>query len=445
LSTTKKYWIRSGIITMAERFSSLILGFGSFFILVRTLSKEDFGIWALFLSVTTLIELARNGLIQNALIKHLSVANTPHTEKEIITASLALNILLTTLSVLGLFFLAPTLAQYWHSPVLLPMFRFYILTTVVLVFFSQFNFIQQANLDFKGIFFSNFLRQAGFFSYIMYLFLTDTKPDMVQMVNVQSVCALGGALLSVFFVRKYIKMHHKVSWEWVSNLFHYGKYVFGTNISAVFFKTADQMMLGHLRNTAEVGSYNAAARISNLFEVPVTSIATIVFPQSARRIHEEGKTAAKELYEKSVAAMLSIILPGVLFVCLFPKLVLLILTGKEYTDVTLVLQLVVTQNLFLPFMRQFGTILDSDGKPHVNFYFIVVNATLNIVVNYFAISYYGLEGAAWGSLIVYSFCTAFVVLYMIKQYGIDVASTLRKTILFYPEMWRMLTRKKKEA
>lgn len=425
---------------MAERFSSLILGFGSFFILVRTVNKDEFGIWSLFLSVTTLIELARNGLIQNALIKHLTTSE-PELKKEIITASLALNVILTSISAALLYILAPILADYWHSPILLPMYRFYIITTIVLIFFSQFNFIQQANLDFKGIFFSNLVRQAGFFFYILYKFLTNQTPDMVQMVNVQSICAIAGALLSIIFVQKYIEMSRTINWHWVKKLFHYGKFVFGTNISSVFFKTADQMILGNLRSTVEVGSYNAAARISNLFEVPVTSIATIVFPQSSKRIHEEGPSAAKQLYEKSVAVMLSIILPGVIFVCIFPKLVIFVLTGKDYTDIAFVLQLVVIQNLFLPFLRQFGTILDSVGKPHINFYFIIANAVLNIGVNYFMISKYGLEGAALGSLIVYIFCTSFVCLYMVKNYNISIKRTLLNTFAFYPEIFKMLKSK----
>jgi lipopolysaccharide exporter len=428
---TKKYWLDSGLLTMAERFSALILGFGSFLILVKTVSKETFGIWALFLSVTTLVELARNGLIQNALIKHLTTAEED-LKKEIITASLALNVILTSVSAVCLYFIAPILAEYWHSPLLLPMFRYYIFTTVILIFFSQFNFIQQANFDFKGIMISNLLRQSCFFFYVLFLFLTHREPDLVQMVNFQSFAAFLGAIVSILYVRKYIAFSKKVNWEWVSKLFHYGKFVFGTNISSVFLKTSDQMILGHLRTTVHVGSYNATARISNLFEVPINSIAMIVFPQSSKRIHEEGISAAKQLYEKSVAVMLCLILPGILFVCLFPKFILYVLASKQYIDMAFVLQLVVVQNLFLPFLRQFGTILDSAGRPQFNFYFILANAGLNIVVNYFMISAYGVEGAAGGSLIVCIICTLFTIWYMRREFDISIKNTLLNTVNFYP-------------
>jgi len=258
---------------------------------------------------------------------------------------------------------------------------------------------------------------------------------------VQSICALAGAAVSFFFARSYLFIDTKIDWTWVTKLFHYGKYVFGTNISSSFFKTSDQMILGWLLGPIAVGGYNAAARVSNFFEVPVTSIAAIVFPQSARRIHEQGPSAAKHLYEKSVAVMLAIILPAILFVVLFPKFVLLVLADRKYLSVALVLQLIVLQSLFLPFLRQFGTILDSVGKPHINFYFILANALLNIIVNYFMIKLFGLEGAAFGSLAVYIICTGFVGYYMKMHYHISFGKTIRNTLEFYPEIAQTLQTK----
>src|SRR6478752_8768327 len=101
----KGYWIRSGAYTILQRSSMLLFGVGSFMLLVRMLSKDDFGVWSLFLSVATLFEVARNGLIQNALIKYLN----SHDEAEhasIISASFYLNILLTIISLVIIYFLA---------------------------------------------------------------------------------------------------------------------------------------------------------------------------------------------------------------------------------------------------------------------------------------------------------------------------------------------------
>jgi lipopolysaccharide exporter len=401
MGSNKSYWLRSGIYTMLERVAALVFGFGSFFFLVRIFSKEAFGVWALFLTVTAFIEVARNGLIQNAQIKFLTSSDKKE-HPEIITASLVLNVILTLVSILIILGFANLLGQMWDSPVLEPMLYIYILTTVALIPFSQFNFIQQANFDFKGIFWSNFVRQGLLFGYILVVYWFGFPLNLIYLTVFQAIAGIFGAICAFFFVKRFLTWSTYVNWSWVKRLFHYGKYVFGTNVSSMFFKGMDQMMLGSLVGTASVAVYNTAIRISNFVEVPTTSVASMVFPQSAKRATTEGKEAVKYLYEKSVGLILALILPSMLFVLVFPKLIIWIVAGEEYFDAAPVLQVTIIFSLFIPFLRQFGTVLDSINKPKINFYFIVFCAVLNFGFNYWFINMYGIIGAAYGTLTSYS-------------------------------------------
>ncbi len=395
------YWLRSGLFTIFERGSLVLFGFGSFFFLVRMITKEEFGIWSLFIIVTSIIEVARNGLIQNAQIKYM--ASTPAEEHpKIMTASLTLNVLLTVLSVTFLWGFARTFSAIYESPILETMLYYYILTTISLIFHSQFNFIQQGSFDFKGIFFSNFVRQGSFFVYIAACFLTGWHTDLITLVNFQTVSAVLGAATSYFFVRKYLRLSRSIDWGWVKKLFHYGKFVFGTNISSTLFKSIDQMMLGSIVSTGSVALYNTAVRITNLVEVPTVSVAQIVFPQSAKRMAEEGKDAVRHLYEKSVGVILALVFPMIVVVLLFTKPIILLTAGEKYLDAVPILQITILYSLFFPFARQFGTVLDSIGMPKVNFYFILFSAVLNITVNYLFITNFGIMGAAFGSLTTHS-------------------------------------------
>lgn len=425
------YWITSGILTFLEKFSTLFFGFGSFYLLIRIVSKEEFGVWALFLSVTTILEMARNGLIQNAVIRYLS--STPASDhKAVMSASFALNCILTGLSSILLFLLSTVLADLWHAPGLVSMFRFYILTTIALIPLSQFNFIQQANLDFKGIFVSNFARQIAFFGYILYFFLfAKTDITLLKVVNFQTVAAILGSISAYFFSRKYLKLTFSIDFDWIKKLFHYGKFVFGTNISSTLFKSGDQMLLGYLVNPAGVALYNLSARIVNLFDVPVTSIASIVFPQSSKRIHEEGIQVAKLLYEKSVAVMLCLLLPGIVFVFVFAKYIIILIAGPKYLDATWILQLTLLQVFFMPFARQFGTILDSIGKPHINFYTILVSIFLNLSLNYFFINAFGVVGTAYGALLMAVIGFIFSQIYLRKTLNISTLAAFRYIVFYY--------------
>lgn len=394
------YWLQSGFYTFMQRGAALIFGFGSFFFLIRGVSKEEFGAWALFLSITTILELGKNGLIQNALVKFLA-ADEKEQDGAIISASLFLNCSMSLILGIGVAILAPWLAVWLNTPVLETMLYWYLLSMVLLVPFSQFSFVQQANFDFKGIFYSNLFRQGLLFLYILGVFVAGGSYDLNMLVIIQAVGLALGTLVSFFFSKKYFFLGSKLDWSWVHKLFHYGKYVFGTNISSMVVKSTDQIMLGILAGPIPVASFNMASRVNNFVEVPTFTMSSIVFPKSAQQSGPGGGPALKRLYEKSVGAIFVVLLPIVLLILLFPEFIILIMAGKDYLDNAFLLQLVVFYCLFIPFSRQFGTIMDSIGKPHVNFWLICLLAVLNIVFNYFLIREMGALGAAYATLFSY--------------------------------------------
>lgn len=428
------YWVKSGFFTILQRFSLLLFGFGSFYILIRLLTKDDFGTWSLFLSITSLIEVARSGLIKNALVKHLTTA-ADEDHAKIITASLWLNIILTAISVLLLWFGASYLSQKWDAPELEQMFYIYMVTTIFLIPFFQFEFIQQANLDFQGIFFSNFTRQGLFFLFVVISFNTDSTISLLELAQVQILTAISGIFVSFFFVRKYISLSKHISIFWIKKLFHFGKYTFGTNVSHMIFSSVDQFLLGSLISKSAVASYNVALRITNLVEVPTVSIAEIVFPQSARRLETQGLDGVKHLYEKSVGVILAIILPVLLVVMVFPGLIIRIIADEKYLSTIPLLQITVLYTLFVPFARQFGTVLDSIGKPQINFYFVIIGASINAALNYVFIKQFGIIGAAYGTLISFSLTFILNQIVLKKILNVALVKVFYHMVQFYVEVF----------
>ena len=89
-------WLKSGLLTFLEKASVVVFGFGSVYLLLRILSKAEFGIWALFLTITTIVEVTKSGFIQNALVKYLVAAEEDEYRK-IMSASVWINGVLTLL------------------------------------------------------------------------------------------------------------------------------------------------------------------------------------------------------------------------------------------------------------------------------------------------------------------------------------------------------------
>jgi O-antigen/teichoic acid export membrane protein len=118
------------------------------------------------------------------------------------------------------------------------------------------------------------------------------------------------------------------------------------------------MMLGALLSPAATGAFNVAVRIMGLVEIPTNTMAVMVFPQSAKRMATGGQDAIKYLYEKSVGTVLALVVPCFLFLVLFPGFVVHIIAGNKYPETIPIIKVTVLYCFFIPYSRQFGTILD---------------------------------------------------------------------------------------
>ncbi len=428
----KDYWLKSGVINIVQNFSGVFFGFAGFYLLVRLLTKHDFGVWTLFISTTTILEAIRSGLLQNALIKYISSSDSKE-HPDVITASFAINGIVQVVCIAVILICSPYLSRLWDAPQLVEMMYYYIVIYLLSGLQAQFNGIEQANLRFSGIFLTTIIRQGVFFAFVLVCYVFEFPVELIFLVWVQIVSALAGMLIAYSHARTHLALSAKISREWMGKLFGYGKYAFGTLISSLLSGTIDQMMLGAMLSPAASGAFNIAVRITNLIDIPGNAVATIVFPQSAKRMESEGKGAIKYLYEKSVGTTLALVVPVVIFLYLFSGIVITLIAGEKYADSIPLLQITLLYCLLIPFGRQFGTILDSIGKTRLTFFVVIGTATLNLCLNYFFIRQWGVVGAAYATLCsnIVGFAVAQVILK--REIGVNVLNTFVYMYKFYPE------------
>lgn len=429
-----KYWLRSGLLNIIQNFSGVFFGFGSFYFLVRMLTKHDFGVWTLFMSVTTILEITRSGLIQNALIKFLSSASEDEHPK-IISASFTLSGIITAFCVLLCFTGGHVLASMWDSPELTLMFYTYSFQFLLTGVLTQFNCIEQANMQFSGVVVTNFIRQFTFFSFVVLGFIFEWQIKLIHLLYVQMLSVGISIFVSHRFMKSYLKIRLQFFGDYVKKLFDYGKYAFGTSVSSILSGTIDQMMLGALLSPAASGAYNIAIRITNLVDIPTNAVATVVFPQSAKRMETEGPEAIKYLYEKSVGTILAILVPGLILLFFLSGYVVHFIAGDKFADSIPLLRITLFYSLFVPYGRQFGTILDSIGQTKLNFTIVLFTAILNLTLNYWFISKFGVMGAAYATLL--STFIGFIIAQVIikRKLNVNVLHTLIYAYRFYPEMY----------
>ena len=139
------------------------------------------------------------------------------------------------------------------------------------------------------------------------------------------------------------------------------------------------------------------------------------------------------MYEKTVGASLVFSIPALLILLLFPGVILRFLAGPQFIIATDVLRITAVFGFILPFIKQFGTIMDATGTPKLNFLVMLAAFCINIISNLICVYFWGWIGAALGTLFTY--CIIFIITQIImnKKFGVDIKKILCNAFEFYNE------------
>jgi lipopolysaccharide exporter len=440
-------WLKSGAFSLLNRLVIVFFGFQNIFFMVRLLPKHEIGIWSLFISVTTILELLRNGFIRNPLITHMVSAPSEEERGRVIMASWVLHLILVLITSLILLVSAVPLTRFWDAPQLDVLFYIYIARGIVLIPCLQFEYLQQSQFNFRAIFFANLARLAptGIYIFLKYvqveIFHTGVAPTLFDIAVVQLLSTLASLWVGYLFLREDRLLHPPVDKKSLKMLSNFGKYTLGTTISSMVIKSTDSWMIGRMISPEGVASYNPALRISNLIEVPTLAVASLVFPQVNKKMREGGNAGIQDVYVKSVSVILAMMLPVILPLYFFSDYIITLIFTQNYSEAAPILRVTVFFTLIIPFNRQFGTVMDALKRPKINFYLLLMMGVVNIVLNYFFLSAYGPIGAAYGTLCSYIIIFILNQIILQRLYGINTYKVFPAIINWYAAGWNLFRAK----
>ena len=383
---------KTGAYALAAGGMQQVLAMGHFLLVVRCLSPNDLGVWAMVLTLTSFVEMARLGLIQNALV-HFS-AHYPESRPLIFSTALALNI--TTSVILTAFFVAIAycLRQIWQMPDLPMLLLLYLPTVVLLSLLRFFDGLRMLVHDFSIALWSG-VSFGGMFlalTFLTQLNMHDMSPRILVLLQFPSaVFALG--VVTLMGVTKSITWGY-VSKEWLRRLIHFGRFGMGTNICSMIFQRADVLLLGAFVTPAALGAYNIATRIIGYLDFPLNNLGLALFPRLAAESKAGGTEGVILMYEKFVGWLLALTLPMTAVIVLSAHWIVYLIAGDRFPDAVLLVQIFALAGIVKPWGRLFGITLDAIGKPEWNFKILLASMVINIAFNAALIPLFGILGAA---------------------------------------------------
>ena len=427
------YWVHSGKYTAIQKFSVLGMGIVSFMMLTRNLGTSGFGVWGLFLTISSIVETARTALLRNGFIRFMH--QTPASEHgKLQSASFLLSLWVSLVLALLFLGLSAPVAYWLKADSLAVMLRWYALTVLLTVLFSQAEMLLNAKMDFRGVCWIYVIRQGLLVGIIGIYMIGGWKISLSMLGFFYMLSVLAGGLAGIWFCRPYMQWNFKEYKPWIVKLWQFGKYVFGTNVSALLFRSTDNFITSNVFGTAVSGYYNACLRISNLVDMPSQVLGDLLFPKAAK-YNAGDKAAVKHIYERTVGAIMIFSMPALLVLLLFPTLVLHLLAGSKFEIASSVLRVTAFFGLALPFVKQFGTIMDATGHPEINCKVNVMAFLINIVNNLIGIHFFGVIGAAMGTATTYFIMCVVTQVILHRKFGIRFLGVFKNSFSLYKEIF----------
>jgi len=193
----------------------------------------------------------------------------------------------------------------------------------------------------------------------------------------------------------------------------------------------DQVLLGQLADSHEVGVYAAAVRVAELWFFVPTAIVSSVFPTIVRtRESDENEfySRLQKLYNLLAFIGYAIAIPGTLLAGVIIK----VLFGAPYAAAAPMLILLLWSNIFAILAVARNAYLLTMNWSWVLALMVLAGAVANVLLNIVLIPKYGGVGAAFASLISY-WIAAHGACYLYKPLR-RTANMLTRALL-YPKFW----------
>jgi O-antigen/teichoic acid export membrane protein len=430
------FWLNAMFYTMLQRISLFVFGVIGYMILVRGFSTETNGVWALYITLFSLFEAVKQGLLRNPTIKFLSMREYNSKKDVIQSSSLFINIIFSLIVISFVLAFGEQIAGWLKAPALRLLLLVSSINILLLVPFNHCEILLQSTFRFDTLFKSAFIRQGIFFTGLLILYFLFR--DLFTLVNVLiiQILALTIALVYLYSKTSPLLMQRFVyESELLLKFFHFGKYTFGTNLFAGLSRSFDHFItaavLGPVQGKNYVAYYNTVARINNMVDVPSLAAADVLYPKNVEALEKEGIEKVKYYFEQVIGTILAFIVPLSLIIFLFPRLIIFIVAGPEYYPAIVILQMTILFSMVRPLSYQFGSTLDAIGKPNVNFVANVLLMITNLVLTFIFLKIYGGIGAAYATMIYYSLSLVVMLLLLKKYLNIQGKNIVKFAVMRY--------------
>ncbi len=173
----------------------------------------------------------------------------------------------------------------------------------------------------------------------------------------------------------------------------------GAAMSGLIMTWTDTLMLGYFMEAEDVGLYNVGITLSKLLLFSVTILNFVFMPIAGELYIKGNMDDFRRTYQVLTKWVFMMSFPIFLVLFFFPEMTLTFLFGQQYEASSTVLKLLSLNFMIILFAGSSGLVLTVIGETRLLMWIAVAGAVLNIVFNFTLIPKYGIAGAAIATLL----------------------------------------------
>ena len=362
-----------------------VLAIISMSIFTRLLTKDDYGLLAMYISW---IEV---GTILLSLNLHAAVSRYYYEKTkdfgEFIGATLIIISLMTTIMIIVSILSYKHLIGWLELPgKLLPYLILSCIASIMITIYNQIIIPQKKSKEFAILKFSRGIATFGVSVVLVYLLSEDR-----YMGNILGslFVSIGVTIYVILKIRTFTVL--SLNLEHIKYILTYSLPLIPYALSSIILAQFDRIMIGKIINTAAVGIYSVGYTIGSLIIVFYSALDMASRPDFFKFMNRKEYKRWDVLNEQ----IFSITCICALGLILFSKEIIILLVAKEFHEAASVVPIVVIGYLFFATATAYGKYIGYEKKTIFNSANILVAGIVNVVLNAIFIPKYGYMAAAY--------------------------------------------------
>lgn len=248
--------------------------------------------------------------------------------------------------------------------------------------------------------------------------------DLFLFLVILEPVATGLVLYFFFKFKKTKKILFKFDSNYAKELFSQSKWLILSGFMAVVYLKVDQLMIGEMLGSEQLGVYSVAVRMSEVWYFFPTAIVASFFPKLLKN------KLNPRLYQRNLQRVCDVLCWFGVFVAILitltSTLLISFLYGEEYNFAAKVLNIHIWAGVFIFMRALLSKWLIAEGLLKFSLLTHGIAALTNIVLNYIWIPQFGIIGAAWATFISYAL-SSYLVLWLSNN-TLPMAKIMTRTI-----------------